>query len=66
MSDDVNAKEVLAIAARVLEAVHEQVSCSPELLVAALKIAASSIEAGRDAQFQAQIRANMMQQYRPK
>lgn len=64
--NEVNGAEVLAIATQIIAALDHKVACSNEVLIAALKVAALSIEESRAAQFSAQIRANMIMQYRPK
>ncbi len=64
--NDTDPKEVHAIVGKILELVGEHVSCSDEILVAALKVTAITIEETRAAQFAAKLRAEMSLQYRAK
>jgi hypothetical protein len=58
-----NPLEINAIAGTILKLVGEHVSCSDEVLIAALKISASTIEETKTAWFGAQMRAGMLRQY---
>ncbi len=55
--------EVIAIASKIIALISESVSCSDEVLAAALKVCATTVEESRTAQFAAQMRAGMMNQY---
>ena len=55
--------EVNAITGTILKLISEHVSCSDEVLVAALKIAALTIDETKTAWFGAQMRAAMLRQY---
>jgi hypothetical protein len=63
---DTDPKEVHAIVGKLLELIGEHVSCSDEIVVAALKVAAMTVEETKSAQFGAKLRAEMFMQYRAK
>lgn len=60
----VDPAEVMAVATRVVAFIGEHVASSPEVIVAALKSAASVVEETRNAHFTATQRAHMSEMIR--
>jgi hypothetical protein len=65
MNETTDPQELNAIAGKILALIADSVSCSDEVLVAALKVAAATIDEAKSAQLSATLRA-MMREWRPK
>jgi len=61
---EVDPAEVISLAGKILEIAQREMACSPEVLVAVLKAAASAVEETKFANVAASLRANLILQSR--